>query len=112
MLMAGWWISTRGNPRHLPPVRLQVEPFTGATAEFSTDLVEALRSVPGVEVSPGGAVLSGSVQGTQNVKAIARLTSPVTGKVLWSKEYEASEGQPRPISREVAQDAIQALRGQ
>jgi hypothetical protein len=109
-LMAGWWISTRGNARLLPPVKLRLVPFTGAEEAFSSELEQSLKNVPGVELSSDGAVLSGDVQAKQTVDVTARLNNPLTGEVFWSKNYQASVNDPRPIPREVAHDAIEAAR--
>jgi hypothetical protein len=110
MLMAGWWISTRGNARLLPPVKLRLVPFTGAEDPFSSELEQSLKNVPGVELSSDGAVLSGDVQSKQTVNVTARLKNPLTGEVFWSKDYRATVNDPQPIPREVAHDAIEAVR--
>lgn len=110
MLMAGWWISTRGKARQFPPVKLRIVPFTGAEEAFSSELEQSLRNVPGVELSSDGAVLSGYVQARQTINVTARLNNPLTGEVFWSKDYQASVNDPRPIPREVAHDAIEAAR--
>jgi len=110
MLMAGWWISTRGNARQFPPVRLRIVPFTGAEETFSSELEQSLRNMPGVELSSDGAVLSGDVHAKETVNVTAHLNNPLTGEVFWSKDYHASVNDPRPIPHEVAHDAIEAAR--
>lgn len=109
LLMAAWWMSSR-NPGKFPDVKVRLQPFAGATAEFSSQLEISLHNAPGVELAPDGAILSGTVQGTQDVKVNAQLKNPVTGEQFWSKAYQASLAEPRPIPQEVAHDAIEAVR--
>jgi len=109
LLMAGWWLSSH-NPQQLPAVKLRVQPFSGATPDFSSQLEQSLRNAPGAELAPEGAVLSGSVSGSQYVQVAAQLKDPVTGETFWSKQYQASVAEPRAIPKEVARDAVEAVR--
>jgi len=109
LLMAGWWLSSH-NPQQFPKVKIRVQAFSGATPGFSSQLEQSLQTVPGAELAPEGAILSGSVSGSQDMQVTAQLKNPVTGETFWSKQYQASMAAPRALPQEVARDAVEAVR--